>query len=93
MGSQFSLIRPGKIRYIAGTEAKLFANAPHLFEGKIVTVAFTAQAVAESPPGEYKHTNHNITFLSKQRHPAGASRRITGLVSVEGTQIKISEIQ
>ena len=79
--------------YIAGLEAKLFANAPHLFEGKTVTVTFTPQVVAENPPGEYKHTNHNVTFLSKQRHPVGVSQRITGLVSVEGIQVKISEIR
>jgi hypothetical protein len=67
--------------YIAGLEAKLFANAPELFAGRKVTVSFTPQSVAETPEG-FVHVNHRVSFLSTGKRIPGTSCRITGFVSL-----------
>ncbi|HOV88228.1 MAG TPA: hypothetical protein PLM79_17870 [Syntrophobacteraceae bacterium] len=76
--------------YVAGLEAKIFANAPEIFEGRKITASFTPQEVRDTPDG-YMHTNRRVTFISKERLPAGVSCRITGLVSVEGNKVVIKE--
>lgn len=77
--------------YIAGLEAKLFANAPHLFSGKTVTFMFTPQTVTESSEGGFMHVNHSVVFVSSQRYPAAKPRRVTGMVSAQGDQVIIRE--
>ena len=76
--------------YLAALEAKLLAKAPELFVGRIVTVSFTALEARPVPSG-YAHTNHRLTVLSPVRHPTGVPRRLTGLVSVQGSQVVITE--
>ena len=77
--------------YVAGLEAKIFANAPEVFDGRKITVSFTPQEVRETPDG-YLHINRRLSFLSKEKRPAGASRQITGLVSVQGSKVLITEV-
>lgn len=76
--------------YIAGLEAKIFANAPELFEGRKITASFTPQEVSDTPDG-YVHVNRRVSFVSKERHPAGISNRIAGMVSVQGNKVVIKE--
>ena len=76
--------------YIAGLEAKLFANAPELFSGRKMTVTFTPQTVTETAAG-YAHINHRVSFISSRKLPVGAAHRITALVTVEGNQVTLTE--
>ncbi len=76
--------------YIKGLEAKIFANAPELFDGENLTVSFIPQEVRETADG-YLHINHRVSFLSKERRPAGVSCRITGVVSAQGNKVVMKE--
>jgi hypothetical protein len=76
--------------YVAGLEAKIFANAPELFDGRNITASFTPQEVHATPDG-YAHVNRRVCFLSKERHSAGVACRITGVLSLEGGKVVITE--
>jgi hypothetical protein len=78
--------------YIKGLEAKIFANAPELFDGREITVSFIPQEVRVTPDG-YLHVNRRVSFLSKEKRPASVSCRITGLVSVQGNKVVITEAE
>ena len=76
--------------YIQGLEARIFANAPELYDSKTLTFAFTPQSVAKK--GDlFSHTNGKITFISSIEHPKGARKRVTGTVSVDCERIIIHE--
>lgn len=76
--------------YLAGLEAKLLARAPELFAGRIVTVSFTALEARPTPSG-YAYINRGLTVLSPVRYPPGIPRRLTGLVSIQGGRVVITE--
>lgn len=76
--------------YIQGLEARIFANAPELYDGKAVTFAFTPISVANGPEG-YVHTSGKIAFISPTEHSRGMRKRVTGMVSVAGERIIVRE--
>ncbi len=77
--------------YIDGLQAKIFANAPELFDGETISVTFTPQAVTFSD-GSYQCTNRAITVLSKSPCAPSVSFRMTGRVSVASGVTRITEI-
>ena len=78
--------------YIQGLEARIFANAPEVFQGRTMTFAFTPQTVVETPEGLFVHVNHRLRFVSPVRLPVGRARRVTGSVSDEGDQVVVREV-
>lgn len=71
--------------YIDAMNAKLFANAPELFDGEIITFTFHPQ---EEEPGENNKTyyrNGKITVVATKITPV-----VTGRVSVNGEKITIT---
>jgi hypothetical protein len=76
--------------YLQGLEAKIFANAPELFEGRKITASFTPREVSQTPDG-YAHVNHRVCYLSKEKHPVGISRPIKGVLSLDGNRVVITE--
>jgi len=76
--------------YIHGLEARIFANAPELFNGQQVTVSFIPLEIRETPDG-YLHVNRRMSFLSKEKRPAGLSCQITGVIAVYGNKVTIKE--
>ncbi len=76
--------------YIHGLEARIFANAPELFNGQQVTVSFVPQDVRETHDG-FLHTNRRVSFLSKDKRPTGVSCQVTGVISVNSNKVVITE--
>lgn len=76
--------------YVRGLEARIFANAPELFENRTVTVSFVPREVHETSDG-FVHVNRRIAFVSKQKRPSGAPIEITGVVSLQGGKVLIAE--
>lgn len=76
--------------YLQGLQARIFANAPELFDGRRISASFTPRQVQLTSAG-YLHTNRRVALLSPQKHPVGVSCRITGVVSVRAYRIVITE--
>jgi len=76
--------------YIQELLARIFANAPELFDNQRVTVSFIPQDVRATPYG-FMHVNRRVSFLSKEKHPAGVSCRIIGTVTVHGNKVLITD--
>lgn len=78
--------------YIRGLEAKIFANAPELFDGETISFTFTPQSTARGDEG-FIHKNGRITFISSNDYSKIGKKRLKGTVSVEGEKITIREAQ
>jgi hypothetical protein len=76
--------------YIDGLQAKIFANAPELFDGETISVTFTPQAVTFAD-GFYQCTNRAITVLSRSPRNPSVSFRTTGKVSAAPGVTRITE--
>jgi len=76
--------------YLKGLDAKIFANAPELFDGSEISTSFTPQEVRETPEG-FLHINRRVSFLSKEKRVVGVACPISGIVSVRDNRILITE--
>jgi hypothetical protein len=72
--------------YIAGMEAKLFAYAPELFDGKEVIVTFTPEALQDG-----LYVNHRLRVAAFSPLSIGRSKEVRGLVSLNGDWVLITE--
>jgi hypothetical protein len=77
--------------YIQGLEARIFANAPELYDGKTMTFAFTAQSTTKGPEG-YVHTSGKVSFISPTDYSRAGRKRVTGTVSVDGEKVVVREV-
>lgn len=65
--------------YIAGLEAKIFANAPELFAGRTVTFTFVPCSQEKTPSG-FLSRNGRISVFSAEPMPVGVPCLVTGKV-------------
>lgn len=76
--------------HIRSLEARVFAHAPELFDGREISFTFTPETVKEGAEG-YIHINRKITVISTTNHPVGIGWRITGKVRVDADRVVVCE--
>lgn len=76
--------------HIRGLEARVFAHAPELFEGREMTFAFIPESLRHEQQG-YAHMAGRVTVLSAVQHPVGVRMRVTGKVAVQGNSVIVSQ--
>ena len=77
--------------YIEALNANIFANAPGLFDGEIVSFKFNPDETEITADRKVVLRNRNIEVITTTAPPDGLPLRVTGRVSRKGGKIVITE--
>jgi len=77
--------------FIASTRAKIFANAPELFEGETVSLRFTPSTKEHDPTsGIYTYSSGRIKLTTKADLNPGVPQHVRAMVSVVGKTVVLT---